>query len=356
MVAQPSIRPTFLRLVAGLLLTCLLANLLLILVGTFTSAQLFSYTLPESVGFEKQYKIYQMDISRRLSVKLSDQALACCPIWSPDRTQLAFSGGGGQPFVWDGRDGSTRAVGPVSFGGSLADWSPDGRSLIETVIGFNNQGGIYEIYRIDLNTAEVIRVTNFNGAFIYHADWSPDGNFLAFMAGIGVQQFIYRMNPDGTALQRLAVSDENTIAPKVSPDSQRILFASAANGIAGLYVMNADGTDQHQLPWIEITGTSVFPPDWSPDGSRVIYQTIQRTGSVYPTVSMLSAALDGSVPQVLASHTAIGGMPFCWLPDGSLLYEVDGPGSAEIFMLDPDGLNPRSLLQVNLPVYLNLAC
>ena len=58
--------------------------------------------------------------------------------------------------------------------------------------------------------------------------------------------------------------------PTYAPDGQRLVFAvdETRNFIGRLYVANADGTDRRPVsPRDELC----FDPDWSPDGSRVVF-------------------------------------------------------------------------------------
>jgi len=80
--------------------------------------------------------------------------------------------------------------------------------------------------------------------------WSPDGKKIAFNAGYNDPNAyigIYVMNADGTQqtlLTRCKKGDERF--PAWSPDGQKIAFYSYCNGNV-IYVMNADGSNQTQL-------------------------------------------------------------------------------------------------------------
>jgi hypothetical protein len=96
--------------------------------------------------------------------------------------------------------------------------------------------------------------------FYYDPDWQPGGNQIAFQVKGAAQWEIYVVNADGsgmTALTRPVTTlvDElpSNVAPAYSLDGRHIVFLSnrSANNSAGdwhLWVMNADGSNQHPLP------------------------------------------------------------------------------------------------------------
>jgi uncharacterized protein YraI len=96
---------------------------------------------------------------------------------------------------------------------------------------------------------------------------------------------IYAVNPDGTGLRYLTTG----IDPALSPDGKTVAFTrweGSANGAPGsLWVINVDGTGEHQ-----VLGNLSQPksPTWSPDGKEIAV-SLQQGGSIYPqrqTVTM----------------------------------------------------------------------
>ena len=96
--------------------------------------------------------------------------------------------------------------------------------------------------------------------FYYDPDWQPGGGQIAFQVKGAAQWEIYVVNPDGTGMTALTrpvttLVDElpSNVAPAYSPDGQHIVFLSnrGADNSAGawrLWVMDADGSNQRQLP------------------------------------------------------------------------------------------------------------
>ena len=90
-----------------------------------------------------------------------------------------------------------------------------------------------------------------------------------------VTQQIYTVNPDGTGLAQLTHEPAPRIAarwPNWSPDGSRILFVrfNPSNGAGRIWIMNANGTGQHQLT-SDAPGYRDYQPKYTPDGKRIVF-------------------------------------------------------------------------------------
>jgi Tol biopolymer transport system component len=79
---------------------------------------------------------------------------------------------------------------------------------------------------------------------------------------------IWVMNPDGSNQHELTSLGSNW-RPSWSPDGSKIVFVSnrGGTGNADVYVMNADGSNQHAIT----TMGETWAPRWSPDGTRIVF-------------------------------------------------------------------------------------
>jgi len=128
------------------------------------------------------------------------------------------------------------------------------------------------------------------------------------------------MESNGTGLTQITNNDHDDTYFSVSSDGRKIAFQSYPPGSYGIYVMDSDGSNQIDL---YVQGGK---PSWSPDGSKIVYQT---SGSLYVMDS------DGSNQIQLTA----GNSP-SWSPDGSKI--VFG-GSHHIFVINSDGSNRTQL-------------
>ncbi|NIM92177.1 MAG: hypothetical protein GTO18_00470 [Anaerolineales bacterium] len=86
---------------------------------------------------------------------------------------------------------------------------------------------------------------------------------------------IYRMNEDGTEQVRLNHNGRNNESPAWAPDGQKIAFlshevdATASKSTSRLFVMNSDGTGSIDItPFLDQSFESL---NWSPDGQRIAF-------------------------------------------------------------------------------------
>jgi Tol biopolymer transport system component len=135
---------------------------------------------------------------------------------------------------------------------------------------------------------------------------------------------IWVMNADGsgqTPLTKLTQPGTTSLGPKWSPNSKKIAFTSgralngsdAANSTSNIWVMNADGSGQTPLTKLIQQSTSSSSPEWSPDGSKIAFQSDRAlngsdapntTTDVPPTSNIWVMNADGSGQAPLTKLTA----------------------------------------------------
>ena len=171
---------------------------------------------------------------------------------------------------------------------------------------------------------------------------APKGNGkIAFVAG-----GISTMNPDGSGRTQLTSSStfQKDEDPAWSPDGTQIAFARhvltqpASNYFAlvdvEIWVMNADGSNQHALTHSRYD----FGPTWSPDGRKIAFSG-SCLGCFQWALYVMNA--DGSDQRIISQNINGWNWPN-WSPDGSKLAVVS---SAGIYLVNTDGSNQTLLAQ-----------
>jgi Tol biopolymer transport system component len=135
-----------------------------------------------------------------------------------------------------------------------------------------------------------------------------------------------------------------------SPDGQKIVYLSWDGGPNGgdLWVANANATSPHGIvtsPWWDGN------PVWSPDGSKIAFQRDTSAGD-HPCGYLVVANADGSGEVTITDGLPSGGYAWAvdaepqWSPDGSRIVfereEIDAAyttAMTNLWMVDPDGQN-----------------
>jgi Tol biopolymer transport system component len=142
------------------------------------------------------------------------------------------------------------------------------------------------------------------------------------------------VSPDGTRIAYFSVRRPKRIREDVLPPPERIRIA------------NVDGSGDHP---ITPRGRRSIDPDWSPDGSRLVYtetRLVGRRGDV-PQNRLMVIDADGSGRRAITAFGGADEINGKWMPDGqSVVFEqlrLRGPRS-DIAAVNPDGTGLRTIL------------
>jgi Tol biopolymer transport system component len=207
---------------------------------------------------------------RRLTTDLQHADLA--PVPSPDGSKIAWerevpgTNGTYEVELWvmnaDGSD-PHRVVKNGSENRSPS-WGAGNASLYYASFVTGN----WEIFRLDLASGVTANLTDDPYAD-QHPRVSPDGQHVAFHTNRDVQFEIYVMNADGSDPHDVSRNSADDRYPSWSPDGSRITWSRYIDSF-DLYTMNADGSGQHV---VATTPYQELEPSFSPDGASLVCQT-----------------------------------------------------------------------------------
>lgn len=242
-------------------------------------------------------------------------ALSLSPIWSPadgiiayERRTISASGGGAPKIFLIATDGTP--LGPIIPGAEVitygAVWSHDGTRL--AAIDPIRNGVVIFNFSSETRLLPVRDVTDI--------DWSPDGKRLAVSAqtvtnGRPANRLVlYDLETD-TQTMLTADPQFSDYMPRWSPDGSQIAFVRRSelhvNGEIWVLPLDADG---QAGPVRAITSDPTFDnydPQWSPDGTRLIWDRRPLGGpTMTPSIWQIAVDDPAATPQLLIESAMTG--------------------------------------------------
>lgn len=198
------------------------------------------------------------------------------PRWSPGYEFIAFVSdrdgvSGGQIYVMNPDGSDQRRLTTSEFTDDYPNWSPDGSTLIfqRSSAGLDNVERSSDIWTVNVETGEETQLTT-EEAWDSTPSYSPDGQTITFESDRAGPFEIWHMDPDGANPRQITDLGGSAFASRFSPDGTRIAFnLRGGEGRIDVWVMNADGSDQHML--MDTPQLNEMCPAWSPDGLFLTY-------------------------------------------------------------------------------------
>jgi WD40-like Beta Propeller Repeat len=285
---------------------------------------------------------------------VSDPEDVAVPRFSPDGTRVAFlraaHASGADPvdvYVVSADGSNLKRITPEPLPDwRWLGWAPDGRRLA-VIHPVESSGGcgttICHVDQLDLfdatGSGAIQHIASADGMdFIQYRP--PQGDTIMYRALVDAKWGLFAMDPDGSNGRTLA---EPTVPAGIdlsfggatySADGSRIFYQHGdEGGCCRLWVMNADGTNDHEfLPRGAAWDGQALP---SPDGTRIAYW---HNGNDLSEHGISVVRADGTGPVIDTGPTLHGTAHWVWAPDSSkiLMYPDDGSRTTA-YLLDPNG-------------------
>jgi Tol biopolymer transport system component len=283
----------------------------------------------------------QIDVATGATKPILGEKRPAMPFWSPDGSMIAYQLlGQGKNTLWvaDSMGQHTRQLtteGFEQFPGGFGDpWSPDGSQLLYE----SRRTGFADVWVIPVNGDSARQLTR-DVRNDYNPRWSPDGRWVAFLSDRGRQTDIWVVPAVGGSPQRVTDNDQVEGDVQWLPGTSEIGFSAEAVH-AGLWTHSlADGSEHRLTPDSIQTGADDGTHDLSPDGKSVVFQNLRGGG-----VSDLDLVpVSGGSMRTVVANGAWNRNPE-WSPDGSkVLYISDKSGTLDAWVVSAAGGEPTDV-------------
>ncbi len=199
-------------------------------------------------------------------------------------------------------------------------WSPDGKQLAYA----GEAGAVRKIFLKRLDTGEQTQLSNGPYDQLQPA-WASGGDTVLF---VRAQKPNVRLEPgdvfgqyDGGDIWAADLRTgqefklvENAFNPAYSPDGKRIALDASWVGPRRIWMVDDQGHNPQQLSGDTSEAVSHIRPHWSPDGTKIVFQNVQRT-------SFNIRAVDVASQKTISVTTGLfHDLNPVWAPSGRLIY------------------------------------
>jgi len=266
--------------------SCVLAQIIILIVFSLTASA--QSTSTGKIVFHSDRsgnsEIYRIDVTGENETRLTNNdAYDGFPSWSPDGTTILFqSDRDGTLAVYSMRDdGSDPKRIPNTKHGNYPKWSADG----SRIAFFAKRDGVTDLFAVNPDGDELENLTN-NRSTDETPSWTADGTTVAFQSDRGWRDSLegdpaedQRSNygiftlalatSTVTEITGIEFNDEN---PSINPDGSGIVFQRYVDdGLAIGYIEIATGKTRLLTDPADISGS----PAWSSGGTKIVFDSMR---------------------------------------------------------------------------------
>jgi TolB protein len=194
-------------------------------------------------------------------------SMVLTPRFSHDRSKFAYLDFGKKNkapnlHIFNLANGQSESLGAIQGLKMTPRFSPDGSHLILSIA----DKGVTSLYRMDLGSKKLTRLTTSAGAIDVSPCYDPDGKRIVYSSDRGGKPQLYVTSAGGGEGTRISFGKGAYHNPVWSPRGDLIAFTKQ-DGIFYIGVMRPDGSGERMIA----QGYLLEGPSWSPNGREIIY-------------------------------------------------------------------------------------
>ena len=261
------------------------------------------------------------------------------PLVSPTAPRILFESnrtGTNQLWIIDADGTAERQLTKEPAGVNGGQWAADGNSLFYAVAS-HDSSILYELWPDSARQRTI-------GVFPGRApEIAPGRAQVVYDVGPWTASHLVMTDINQRSARQLT-DDSHTIWRGVwSPDATLIAYtASNKTGIA-VWVMNADGSNPHQVTHLTAAEGRAQMPAWSPDSQHLAFQANSSTAAGKSTLWVIDLRTGGE-REILPHTTNVLDETPSWFSDGkSVAFQSNRSGRMQIWAVDIDGTDLRQI-------------
>ncbi|HUX78281.1 MAG TPA: Tol-Pal system beta propeller repeat protein TolB [Alphaproteobacteria bacterium] len=235
------------------------------------------YIAESGPEMERKYRLAIMDYDGANHQFISSgNTRVLTPRFSPDRTKIAYVDFGRDDkspalHIHDLETGQSESLSSVEGQRMSPRFSPKGDHLILA----SAKGGATTLYKMDLASKRMDKLTSSSASIDVSPCYSPDGSKICFISDRGGKNHIYVRDATGGEATRISFSQGIYDNPVWSPRGDLIVFTRLNRGTFYIGVISPDGSGERMLD----SGYLLEGPTWSPNGREIMYTCQPSRGS-----------------------------------------------------------------------------
>jgi Tol biopolymer transport system component len=228
--------------------------------------------------------------------------------------------------------------------------SRDGNWVVFSAIG---PSGKQDVYWMNIGGGKTSRITEESALHIYGTDPSPDASQIVY-AGFEEAEGVYKVKVVSTLGGGSRIVANSGIGPRWSPDGQRIGYIRmgrsgaypSQSGRLELWSVKPDGTDKH-LEIVDSSATRLAPWafSWSPDGKSIAW--VRTYPGDYEEIARGEIA-SGVVRTLTSDRKSIDDLT--WATNDQIFFPSSRSGVNNLWMIPAGGGEAVQVTQGGAPI------